>query len=213
MVLVLGSLPQFSIVSDHDRSPFFECRSCSMIFSNISNNSNISNVSNVSNTSNISNSTIAEELELITRPDPPLDIPDVEQITRPDPILDIPDVICAIWFTIEYLLRLWAAPNSWRFVRRPFAIIDLLAIVPFYAEYGFRALCICEYKIQGYSKSLVLIRILRLFRLLRVLRVLKLARYSLGVQVKSWPEFKSFKFCLKFEISLKFVWVLKLAQV
>lgn len=79
-------------------------------------------------------------------------------------------------FTVEYLLRLWCAPEhapwrnraEWRsrldFMRQPQAVIDLLAIVPFYL-----ALVVDN----GDLKSLV---ILRLFRFL------KLARYSPGVQ-------------------------------
>ncbi len=75
-------------------------------------------------------------------------------------------------FTVEYGLRLWVSTEHpalarmtpwrarWRFASSPFALIDLLAILPF-----FLALVL----------PLVDLRALRIFRLLRLL---KLARYS-----------------------------------
>jgi voltage-gated potassium channel len=76
------------------------------------------------------------------------------------------------FFTFEYLLRLWAGVEMpflkqmpvWKarlnFALRPFLILDLLVILPFYLSFLF---------------PLLDLRVLRLFR---VLRVLKLARYS-----------------------------------
>jgi len=82
------------------------------------------------------------------------------------------DVFSAVVFTIEYLLRLWccvrnprySAPvkGRIRYALSPLALIDLLAITPFYLP-------------------LIIpteLRMLRMIRLLRVFRVLKLGRYS-----------------------------------
>ncbi len=75
-------------------------------------------------------------------------------------------------FTLEYVLRIWAAVEvpflqrmpAWKarvkFAGRPFLIIDLLAILPFYLSFLF---------------PFFDLRVLRLFR---VVRFLKLARYS-----------------------------------
>ena len=75
-------------------------------------------------------------------------------------------------FSIEYLMRIWAGVevpflkrmSPWKarmkFALRPFLIIDLLAILPFYLNFLF---------------PIFDLRVLRLFR---VLRFLKLARYS-----------------------------------
>jgi voltage-gated potassium channel len=62
-------------------------------------------------------------------------------------------------FTLEYLIR-WAASRSWLYPLRPMAIVDLLAILPFYV--GF----------------FVDLRSLRLIRTLRILRLFKLYRHS-----------------------------------
>lgn len=63
-------------------------------------------------------------------------------------------------FTVEYVLRIWAAPRPLRFIFSFWGLIDLLAILPFYL---------------GTSLDL---RSLRVFRLLRLLRTLKLLRYG-----------------------------------
>ncbi len=79
------------------------------------------------------------------------------------------DVFSVIVFSIEYALRLWSAPEDprlksktmprLRYMFTPMAVVDLLAILPFYL-------------------SLVLPIDLRVLRALRLLRVFKLTRYS-----------------------------------
>ena len=72
-------------------------------------------------------------------------------------------------FTIEYLMRLWVCPEDpiegadknprLKHMRSPMAVIDILAILPFYLTYMFAI-------------------DLRFLRVLRLLRILKLTRYS-----------------------------------
>ena len=81
------------------------------------------------------------------------------------------EVFSVAVFTVEYAFRLWSAVEvpflqrctpleaRLRFARRPFMIIDLLSILPFYL-------------------SLLLPIDLRILRMLRLIRFLKLARYS-----------------------------------
>ena len=86
------------------------------------------------------------------------------------------DVFSVVVFTIEYVLRLYTAPEDphfskagsprWAFVRNPFAIVDLLAILPFYLQ------------------AFIPID-LRALRVLRLLRILKLFR----LLVPAWHEF------------------------
>lgn len=73
-------------------------------------------------------------------------------------------------FTIEYILRLWTCQEVkkfkgirgyFKFASSPMAIIDLLAILPFYLP------------VIGID-----LRFLRILRLFRVFRILKMARYS-----------------------------------
>lgn len=86
------------------------------------------------------------------------------------------DVFSVAVFTLEYLMRLYLAPEDEEFkrarharlqyVRSPFAVIDLVAILPFYLQ-AFVAID------------------LRMLRVLRLLRILKLFR----VLIPAWHEF------------------------
>jgi voltage-gated potassium channel len=87
------------------------------------------------------------------------------------------DVISVIIFTIEYLLRLWVCtlhPHFrdpvWgrvRYALTPLAIIDLLAILPFYLPLAIP----------------FDLRELRVLRLFRIVRIMKLGRYSQSVRL------------------------------
>jgi voltage-gated potassium channel len=82
------------------------------------------------------------------------------------------DLISVVIFSIEYILRLWVCTlnpayshpvtGRLRYLVTPFAIIDLLAILPFYLPFLIH----------------VDLRFLRILRLFRILRILKLGRYS-----------------------------------
>ena len=68
-----------------------------------------------------------------------------------------------ILFTIEYMLRLFSAPNRLRYAFSFFGIVDLLSVLPSYLSLIF-----------GGVQYLLVIRILRI---LRIFRVLKLEAY------------------------------------
>ncbi|XP_068711045.1 shaker-related potassium channel tsha2-like isoform X2 [Montipora capricornis] len=77
------------------------------------------------------------------------------------------------WFTFEYLVRLFASPKKWFFVRSFLNVIDLLAILPFYVE-----LALKNSSSQNFSLAF-----LRILRLVRVFRIFKLSRHSSGLQI------------------------------
>lgn len=68
------------------------------------------------------------------------------------------DTVLLFVFTVEYLLRLWCAENKLQFIFSLFAIVDLLAILPF---------------LLGFV-NVSFIRIFRWFRILRLIRFLEL---------------------------------------
>lgn len=86
------------------------------------------------------------------------------------------EVFSVAVFTIEYVIRIWASSSQEKYAKpfwgrvkymlTPLALIDLLAILPFY-------LAITTFDLR-------FIRTLRVFRLLRLL---KIARYSTSIQL------------------------------
>ena len=71
----------------------------------------------------------------------------------------ISNYVFAVVFTLEYLVRLYHA-RDWRYIFTPMAIIDLVALLPFYLMF--------------FSDAFLL----RLFRLARLLALAKLGRFS-----------------------------------
>ena len=86
------------------------------------------------------------------------------------------ELISVVIFTVEYVLRLWVcnvlpqyrgAFGRIKYVLSPMAIVDLMAVLPFYLPLFFT----------------FDLRMLRLFRLLRLLRLIKVARYSSSLRL------------------------------
>jgi voltage-gated potassium channel len=76
------------------------------------------------------------------------------------PVFVYSELGITIYFTVEYLVR-WVVSRSWRYPLRPIAVIDLLALLPFY---------------------LTFLVDLRGLRLIRLVRVLKFYRYTTALQ-------------------------------
>lgn len=93
------------------------------------------------------------------------------------PVFHAFEIVTVVVFTIEYLLRIWTADLLFPEAKHPhlkyifsfMAIIDLLAILPFYLPF--------------ISADLRFLRMMRLFRLFRLLRVFKLGRYLEALQI------------------------------
>ena len=86
------------------------------------------------------------------------------------------DTVAIAVFTVEFLLRVYAAPEQdphergffarLSFIKKPTSIIDLVAILPYYLQFLFAV-------------------DLRFIRILRVLRILKLTRYNMALSTFS----------------------------
>lgn len=76
----------------------------------------------------------------------------------------ISDTIIVIIFTFDYICHVGSAPKRWRFFFTPGALIDLLAIFPYYLEFLLRG---------GTFASVAVIRVIRLTRLFRLFKLSK----------------------------------------
>jgi len=77
--------------------------------------------------------------------------------------LQYSEIVVVSIFTLEYVYRLYSSDLKLKFIFSFYGVIDLLAILPFYAA------------------TSVDLRSLRLFRLLRLIRLLKLVRYNSAI--------------------------------
>ncbi|XP_048881945.1 potassium voltage-gated channel subfamily D member 2-like [Brienomyrus brachyistius] len=80
------------------------------------------------------------------------------------------DTACVMIFTIEYLLRLIAAPNRFKFVKSVMSIIDVVAIMPYYIGLFMTD----KGEVSGAFVTL---------RVFRVFRIFKFSRHSAGLRI------------------------------
>ena len=78
------------------------------------------------------------------------------------PCLYWTELIVVAYFTFDFLLRAFSWPSIIAFVKSPQNIVDLLSLVPFYAQICFSGVVFIE---SG--------KILRIFRIFRVIKLFK----------------------------------------
>uniref|UniRef100_A0A7N6BDH9 BTB domain-containing protein n=1 Tax=Anabas testudineus TaxID=64144 RepID=A0A7N6BDH9_ANATE len=80
------------------------------------------------------------------------------------------DTACVMIFTVEYLMRLFAAPSRYRFMRSVMSIIDVMAILPYYIG-------LVMTNNEDVSGAFVTLRVFRVFR------IFKFSRHSQGLRI------------------------------
>ncbi|XP_068172108.1 A-type voltage-gated potassium channel KCND3-like [Antennarius striatus] len=80
------------------------------------------------------------------------------------------DTACVMIFTVEYLLRLFAAPSRYLFMRSVMSIIDVVAILPYYIG-------LVMTNNEDVSGAFVTLRVFRVFR------IFKFSRHSQGLRI------------------------------
>ncbi|XP_062410787.1 potassium voltage-gated channel subfamily C member 1-like [Sardina pilchardus] len=86
----------------------------------------------------------------------------------------IVEIVCNIWFTIEFLIRIISCPDKLKFVRSALNIIDFVAILPFFVEVSRRGL-MSEF-------TAFILGCLRAARCVRLVRIFKMATCVTGIR-------------------------------
>ncbi|XP_077990904.1 potassium voltage-gated channel protein Shal-like isoform X2 [Glandiceps talaboti] len=81
------------------------------------------------------------------------------------------DTACVMIFTVEYILRLFSAPNRCKFMRSVMSIIDVVAIFPYYIG------LVVKDENSDLSGAFVTLRVFRVFR------IFKFSRHSQGLRI------------------------------
>lgn len=79
-------------------------------------------------------------------------------------ILSILEIVTVVIFSIEYILRIYAAEKKLDYILSFYGIIDLLAILPFYLS------------------TAIDLRSIRVLRLFRLFRIFKIVRYNAAIK-------------------------------
>ncbi|XP_031433673.1 potassium voltage-gated channel subfamily C member 4-like isoform X2 [Clupea harengus] len=99
------------------------------------------------------------------------------------------EIICVIWFTFEFLVRIICCPDKLKFILNVLNIIDFVAILPFY-------LGVC---LNGLTSKTVLsfLGCLRVVRGIRILRIFKMMRHVTGIRALGHTlRASAYEFCL-----------------
>ena len=75
------------------------------------------------------------------------------------------EILAVAFFIIEYAARLYAAPERWKQARNVYSVIDLIAILPFFALIILRA--------AGSSAGVGAFQTVRIFRVFRIFRFIR----------------------------------------
>ena len=121
---------------------------------------------------------ILSTLILCLNTHPDLQITNADGSRGDNPTLAIIEMVCIIWFTIEYLIRLISSPNKKRFLSEILNIIDVLAVLPYYIGVIIEK---TSHKVN--SNFINARRFIQILRIIRIVRVFKLARHSPGLKV------------------------------
>ncbi|XP_076337641.1 potassium voltage-gated channel subfamily B member 2-like [Tachypleus tridentatus] len=113
------------------------------------------------------------------------DVNEEIQLHKENKKLGMIEITCVVWFSVEYILRLFSAPNKGKFLKSILNIVDLLVITPFIVSSILVATNIVPKDFENIHE------IILIFRVARVMRILKLARHSRGLQSLGYTMKKS----------------------
>lgn len=84
------------------------------------------------------------------------------------------DTVFVVFFTAEYIARVFSSPDRLKFIRSFLSVVDFCAIAPYYISHIAQA---------GKFNNIKSFNVIRSIRLFRVVRLLKLSRHSVGLKL------------------------------
>ena len=106
---------------------------------------------------------------------------------KENPYLEIAELICIIWFSFEYFLRLCTSPEKKKFFLNFLNAIDILSILPYFISIVMQSIN------PNFTQLNSARRIIALLRILRIVRLIKLARHSTGLRLLGLTLLKSYR--------------------
>ncbi|KAL8602353.1 hypothetical protein ACOMHN_022866 [Nucella lapillus] len=96
------------------------------------------------------------------------------------------DYLCAAFFTLEFLVRIYFAPNKLEFFKQPLNIIDILCLVPHFTSIIIKTVSPSDNagNILRSVLALRVIRVLRIFKLMKHYTAFKILVYTIKVSTK-----------------------------
>jgi hypothetical protein len=100
------------------------------------------------------------------------------------------ETMCICFFTVEFILRYWSAPDRVAFIRGFMNLIDMAAIVPYYIDVGVNVYIKNSSNLDigacpspdddgsSLGDKATFLMVLRVIRLARIVRIAKLSRHS-----------------------------------
>ncbi|CAD5111689.1 unnamed protein product [Dimorphilus gyrociliatus] len=105
------------------------------------------------------------------------------------PLLEYVDYVCTAFFTLELIIRVVFAPNKLEFFKSPMNIIDILALLPLYAQIVLDWLD--HYKCFKNDRAVIetifilrIVRIFRIFHLVKHYKALKILVHAIRASIQ-----------------------------
>ncbi|KAM9358380.1 potassium voltage-gated channel subfamily V member 2-like [Symphorus nematophorus] len=97
------------------------------------------------------------------------------------------EIITIVFFTFEYLIRLFTTPNIVIFLKSGLNFVDMVAVMPYFVQIVFEAFSDAEdvnaqEDLRTMARVSKISHVLKVVKLLRIFRILKLARHSTGMR-------------------------------
>ncbi|XP_059196703.1 potassium voltage-gated channel subfamily V member 2-like [Centropristis striata] len=97
------------------------------------------------------------------------------------------EIITIVFFTFEYLIRLFTTPNIRMFLMSGLNFVDMVAVMPYFFQLTFTLFtggedANAQDDLTAIARVSKLSHVLKVIKLLRIFRILKLARHSTGMR-------------------------------